>query len=91
MTSYIAGEPRQVQLIANIVDIERGSILDFPTTLARLFNGANTGKQILDISSYVPRRVAWEPSCDLTSRVGTPPRRYVHTDTTERPPWSQLP
>ena len=37
--------------IANVVDIERGSILDFPKTLARLFSGANTGKQILEISS----------------------------------------
>ena len=37
--------------IANLVDIERGSILDFPKTLARLFAGANTGKQILEISS----------------------------------------
>ena len=36
--------------IANVVDIERGSILDFPKTLARLFAGANTGKQILEIS-----------------------------------------
>ena len=42
--------------ITNLVDIERGSILDFPTTVGRLFNGANTGKQILDISSYVARR-----------------------------------
>jgi NADPH-dependent curcumin reductase CurA len=37
--------------IANLVDIERGSILDFPKTLNRVFNGANTGKQILDISN----------------------------------------
>jgi NADPH-dependent curcumin reductase CurA len=36
--------------IADVVDIERGSILDFPKTLARLFAGANTGKQILEIS-----------------------------------------
>jgi NADPH-dependent curcumin reductase CurA len=40
--------------ITNLVDIERGSIIDFPKTLARLFNGANTGKQILDIGSEDP-------------------------------------
>jgi NADPH-dependent curcumin reductase CurA len=37
--------------ITNLVDIERGSVLDFPKTLNRVFNGANTGKQILDISN----------------------------------------
>jgi NADPH-dependent curcumin reductase CurA len=36
--------------LTNVVDIEHGSILDFPKTLARLFAGANTGKQILEIS-----------------------------------------
>jgi NADPH-dependent curcumin reductase CurA len=36
--------------IANVVDIKRGSILDFPHTLGRVFNGANIGKQILEIS-----------------------------------------
>jgi len=42
--------------IANLVDIERGSVLDFPKTLARLFQGANTGKQILEIPMNRPLR-----------------------------------